>query len=393
VLAPAGQPNRTTARPFGLPLALWAGAAGACVVLALVLTLAFWPKKKTDPVDKGPPGADRPEGAPLWSADKAVSLPGAAARVVVAGNGRFLVLHLKERGKLLLFDVLRGEVAHELPGDDSIYFAAGATRLVVLEPATEKARIYGLDGKEQRVAPLPPTMAGKQLHAVCMGSASEGPVFFTLPHEKRTLTLDLTTLTTTEVRWPHFGPDGAAGPNYLRPSPDGTMLLGYGGGWEGLCRVTFEKGKQVAVNDKYHFKGELSALPSADGKWVFTARGMFSQGLALVEVPHAGKAYFVPAREPGYYLALLPKGRSIAEVRERGMVWGPIEDAIVYSEDRQQLFSLDRCEELRDRSTLRFEERIHYYPRAGMLVVLSGDGGRVVLRRFPPPKAGPSPAS
>jgi hypothetical protein len=44
-----------------------------------------------------------------------VALPGKAVDVAVGGGGRFLVLHVKDKRQLVVFDLSQGKVLKELP--------------------------------------------------------------------------------------------------------------------------------------------------------------------------------------------------------------------------------------------------------------------------------------
>jgi hypothetical protein len=120
-------------------------------------------------------------------------LPDSVKQVAVGSGGRYLILHLTGQRKLAVFDVQQGAVARYLPlAEEVIHFAAGATQLAVIYPVAKQLQIWNLPtGEKQRTVLLPGTLTGDEIHQVCMGSASTGPLFVYLPHEKRTLAVDL----------------------------------------------------------------------------------------------------------------------------------------------------------------------------------------------------------
>jgi hypothetical protein len=213
-----------------------------------------------------------------------------------------------------------------------------------------------------------------------MGSASAGPLFAYLPREKRTLALNLDTLETTEVRWTNWGPNTACGPLTLRTSPDGTWLVGHGGGWVGCEVAVFKEGRQVGSHPKIEFwsaQGSF-ALPSADARFLFTSGGqILNRSFTAARVPGLNGSYIVPAVEPGYFLALANQSNPGTE--PSGML--PDGALTVYSEDRKPLFPLRGLDELKAKCDLSWEKRVHYYPRAGLLVSLDAANDQVVLRR------------
>jgi hypothetical protein len=310
-----------------------------------------------------------------------VPLAGAVADVTVGGGGRYLVLRLAGKRKLAVFDVQEGKVAKEIPlAEENVLMAAGADRLAILFPGAKLIQLWNLAPLErQRSALLPGTLTSDAIHQVCMGSASAGPLFAYLPREKRTLAVDLDSLQTTEVRWTHWAPSNAYGPLEMRASPDGTLLIGWGGGWAGCEVATFSDGQQTGENHPLEFWAAAStfALPSTDGRFVYTPWGVVSRAFTQTKAPELKGAYLVPAAEPGYFLALAGQSNPGTEART-GQEVG---EAAVYDEDRHPLFVLQGLDELKPRPNLPWEKLIHYYPRAGLLVTLGAERDRLVLRR------------
>jgi formylglycine-generating enzyme required for sulfatase activity len=96
----------------------------------------------------------------------------------------------------------------------------------------------------------------------------------------------------------------------------------------------------------------------------------------VTKVSGVSGAYVVPAAEPGYFLALANIGAydKVSDRLETGQVG-------VYNDDRRMLFTLSGLDELKTSSKLPWEKRIHYYPRAGLLVTIGADQDRLILRR------------
>jgi hypothetical protein len=318
-----------------------------------------------------------------------VALPATVREVAVGGGSRYLILDLASLKKLAVFDVKTGRVAKYLPvTEEVIHFAAGANRLAVVYPNAKQIQLWNLDTFEkERTSPLPASVTDDDIHQICMGSASSGPLFLYLPREKRTLALDLTRLTTTEVHWNHWSPSGGYGPLHMRVSPDGTMLLGWSGGWAGMDMAIFDNGKQVGAYDKFEFSSGVFALPSADARLIFTPWAIVGRDLTAKKIPGlAGKAYLVPAHEAGYFLAL--------HAGTTGLPGSPpgkkapanlpaVSHVAFYADDGHLVVTVSDIDELKDVSALYWEQRVHYYPRAGLLVTLAKQptADRVVLRR------------
>ncbi len=309
-------------------------------------------------------------------------LSGPIGDLAVGGGGRYLILRLAGKQKLAVFDVQQAKVVKEVPlAEEKVHFAAGANRLVVIFPGAKLIQYWNLATLErERSALLPGNLTSDTIHQICMGSASNGPLFVYLPKEKRTLTLDLDSLKTEEVRWTNWAPNNAYGPLEMRAAPDGSMLIGWGGGWVGCEVAFFTKGKQTGSNPKIDFWATdgAFALPSADSRFVFTSSAVLNRALIATKVPELKDAYTVPAAEPGYFLALanqsVPGGANLHALAAA--------EVTVYNEDRKALFVLKGLDELKTRSDLPWEKRIQYYPQAGLLVTLGAEQDRLVLRRI-----------
>jgi hypothetical protein len=85
----------------------------------------------------------------------------------------------------------------------------------------------------------------------------------------------------------------------------------------------------------------------------------------------------MPAVEPGYFLAL-PGMCNVGTYPPKAQ---PAGEVSFYTDDRKRLFFLRGLDELKAKSELPWEKRIHYYPRAGLLLTLGGTADRLVLRR------------
>lgn len=337
------------------------------------------PLPRLRPIKSPPPAPYQPH---LPEAEKAeVPLSGPVADAAVGGGGRYLILRLAGKKKLAVFDVQLGKVAKELPlAEDEVHIAAGANRLAVIFPGAKLIQLWNLTTLErERSALLPGTLTSDTIHQICMGSASAGPLFVYLPKEKRTLAVDLGSLETAEVRWTNWAPTNAYGPLNMRSAPDGTRLIGWGGGWAGCEVAMFSDGEQVGSHAKIEFwaaEGTF-ALPSADGRFLFTPWGILNRAFVPTKAPELKGAYVVPAVEPGYFLSLAGQSNPGTEART-GQEAG---EAAVYTEDRKQLFFLKGLDEIKVRADLPWEKRIYYYPRAGLLVTLGAEKDRLVLRR------------
>ena len=318
---------------------------------------------------------------PSLDKDKIVRpLPGAIADLVVGGGGRYIIMRLAGQQQLAVFDVQAAKVVKQIPlAEENVRLAAGAQRLVVVFPEAKLIHLWNLKTlQRERSVLLPENISAHTIHQICMGSASAGPLFIYLSDEKRTVMLELDTMAATDVHWSNWAPNNAYGPMDMRTSPDGSMLIGWGGGWAGCEVAFFNQGKQTGSNPNIEFwaYGGSFALPSADSRFIFTPSAILSRAIAATKVPALGGAYIVPASEPGYFLALANVGAydRVTDKLDSGQ-------AAVYNYDHRLLFSLGGLDELKSGSHLRWEQRIHYYPLAGLLITIGGEQDRLIVRR------------
>jgi hypothetical protein len=188
------------------------------------------------------------------------------------------------------------------------------------------------------------------------------------------------------VRWNHFGPNNAYGPRQMRASPDGSVLLGWDGGWAGLEVATFKKGKQVDARDRFEFSMGLFALPSADARYIFTPWAIANRQLEPAKVAGLKDHYLLPTHEGGFFLALDCPGLHDAVRRDNGRLPTP-EYVKLYTTERKKLYTLPQCKEWDGGSDLPWEKRLHYFPAAGLLVSLATGNDKLVLRHLDMAKA------
>jgi S1-C subfamily serine protease len=108
-------------------------------------------------------------------AKSTIEVPDTIADALLAGGGRYLLLHLPKTRKIAVYDVNQGKVARYLSlGSDKVLLAAGATKLIVVAPAQGVIERWSLETFQRETArPLPVNGVVK---AVAMGYASNGPL-------------------------------------------------------------------------------------------------------------------------------------------------------------------------------------------------------------------------
>jgi hypothetical protein len=317
---------------------------------------------------------------PAYSEPK---LPGEVADMALGGGGRLLILHLPSVKQLAIFDVVSRKIVHSIPlPEPAVKFAAGSSHLIVLLPDARLVQVWNLRTfeREKSIA-FPPELTGEEIGTVSMGYSSDGPLFLTLPRPKRTLVMDPATLALTDLKWSHFG--DAFGPLHLRAAADGSALAGWGGGWAGLEIALLSHGRVTGARGQYQAPVEY-ALPSYDGRVFYTNLGLYSREFILTPVEELKDAYLVPAREPGFFLAhRTAVGRVAFYTADRKRLFELTDEgaAIPGNQPAARLARPDVAPPLGNQ-LLTPDKRYHYYPMAGLLVILPAVGrDRLLLVR------------
>jgi predicted Zn finger-like uncharacterized protein len=220
-------------------------------------------KDGKDKKDKKQAPPDGPEGRSV------VDLGGPLGDVVVAADGRYLIIHRIQAGRLAVLDVTTDKVVKEIPVSDSgVKFTAGLDKLVLYLPGAGLLQRYNLRTFE-REASVPVPFDGKVKNLV-MGSASQGPVLVTGDGKfplKGGAFLDLNTL--TRINYNVVNVAGRLDLNYpqVRASANGRVFTVWRDG-STRASVVVNEG-ELRYNEIGGGTGGVYILPSPDGTRLF----------------------------------------------------------------------------------------------------------------------------
>jgi S1-C subfamily serine protease len=223
-----------------------------------------------------------PNPPPIALKDRVTQmLPASVNDVAVGAGGRFLILHLPQVRKLVVWDVYLSKIARELPvAADHARIAANADKLIVVLPAQKLIQRYSLKTFE-REATVPLKLNGT-VKGMAMGSASGGPLLLgyveegtgnELPHF-----MDPLTLRPMDLDWPGGKVVGFTG-EFLRASANGQLFTARQGvGSEPhTCVALLIQGRAVKPFTA-GMPGSL-LLPTPDGEQVCAETGVYSREL------------------------------------------------------------------------------------------------------------------
>jgi hypothetical protein len=345
------------------------------------------PAPKGDPApvkDPEPPPPARLEIRPPKLAQQRVErpLPSSVAAIAVGGGGRFLVLHLPQQSKLALFDANEAKVVHYFPlAEAHVKFAAGMNKLLVALPGARVLQRWDLLSRKRELT-VPLAAEGK-LVALAMGSASGGPLLISL--KKEPFGGSLVFVDPATLREKDYGGKGGRGDGaFLRASADGTLFTmrnGVGGEPHTVTAVS-RRGGELAAQESWGFGGSVLA-PGPDGRFVYTASGVFTRELRpLFGKPKGGTLDrpFIPAVHGHYFMRLEPRA------------WDKLGGDLSFFLEGQErpLARLDGVEgvageyisygQLRDKLT--HDHRVFFIPDAKLVVTIPTSSDRLILYRF-----------
>ncbi len=347
---------------------------------------------------------------PQLGQDKTVRpLPAAVADVAVGGDGRYLVLHLPRMNKLAVFDVNAAKVLHYVPvAEDGVVFAAGADKLVVALPRAGIVQRWDLaTGVREAAAPFPDKLEAR---ALALGRASAGPALFYGKDEKDNWPnikgdnfglLDVGRLKRVGMGWTRPAPGEFVhlGQNVnLRASADGKVFgLWSRGQGHGVAALTVDGN---SVRPVYQFVPGTYVTPSDDGKVFASGRGLLSDDLKQYRFAKAEAGRCVLADRGSYYLAFGPAPAQRFPAHNPNFP-APAEPdpavAVHVLGDERPLARLTDIElpgpdspvfnPQQGASPLTFDKRVHFLPRAKLIITLPAGEDRLVLHRFDPDQA------
>ena len=335
---------------------------------------------------------ERPE-TKIASGKLVCDLPDAIANVEIGGGGKYLFLHLPQLRQIAMFDIAQAKIVHQFPAaDDSVRFAAGATKLVVVLGNSNVIQRWNLATKEREVAaPLPVSGIVK---SVTMGSASQGPIL--MYSAKGTKALDRAVVDFLDLKTLQILPIDVGNYNrmhvfreqfHFRAAATGQIF----GSWrtdvspQGVYSFEFG-GPKLKMRDDHTSRGHV--IPGYDGRYLHTGTCLLTTDLKVVPgnvfAVGGGTYQTIPAVHGDYFLRLVPGPR---DPRDRGKP-GKLQANVYLPGDNRMLATYPDLELALPIATgmtqapFPFDKRIIFLPDAKLIVTIPSDNRKVVLHRF-----------
>ena len=306
-----------------------------------------------------------------------VLLPGRAGAVAVGGGGRYIVFHIPQPGRLVLFDAntggLVGGGTPTEPGD--VQLVAGANKLVTTVPGSRKMRVYSLPDLRRQNEFDVPLLHGA--HGMAMGSRTNGPLLVADPFGEVAL-VDIANGRPIEGANHKLGIS-----QNLRAAPDGkTFLAGNGYSENDKYKVVDEAGRSWQVKSP----DIAAAYIGADGKLYGLNQIVAPDGSVLAGKPGTatGNVWYVPAvTASGNYFLRVNMVRSGTPPRERVSV-------ALHRNQNVNIPALPAWEGLAETDGLfnpwggtePLDKHLFLIPEAKLLVILNKDKTRLAVRKL-----------
>lgn len=362
------------------------------------------PRKETDgrapvgppafPPPPGHPAADVPRFAPVVPVPIAparlardrveVSLPGPVDSVVVAGGGRYLLLHIPKTGQVLVFDASAARVVRAIRvPDPAALVAGGMNTFVIYQPGKNTIERWSCD----RLQPQPAVRAPftDRVQALAMGCASNGPLVAALGGKRKSQLRGATfayfdPANLTELPYAvagvenPFGIGPAEKKASIRVSANGRVVTGWSPELPCGTECDVLVGRRATRYWDLHAPRPL--LPAPDGSLLLgrgeTRRPDLRAGPGQRQ---DALVHFVPGVSGNAYVAVRgPRadGRARAEA---AAVYRTGQDAPVVTFDATDDIDLSRADQGLDQTVI-------LVPEARVLITVAGsDRTKLVLRR------------
>ena len=328
------------------------------------------------PDEAGGTAARRPEpitATQLGGPGATVAL-GTVDAVSRGANGRYLLVRDTRNLSIQLFDPVSATIAQTYAIDEAgAPFACGAAKLFVFQPAARKLERYDLLSK-RREAAVP--WSGPRPAALVIGPGSDGPLIAITrtPQETEFAAIDPDTLKRGASR---TDPAVTVRPSLIRPTADGGLFaLGAEPNRGGLLlrRPPGNLFTTMPVGVDEKLVGHVT--PSPDGRYLYTAKGVFAADGTPEIRPADDYLYTLPtAHGSGLFLSLNVPGN--------GEFRGPVRLHLAGS--RATAAKLADVEvpgvSAADTNPIPADMRVHLWPAAGLAAVLPAANDRLELRR------------
>jgi hypothetical protein len=312
-----------------------------------------------------------------------IELGGKVGAIAVGGGGKYIVMHIPDRGELKLFDVSKGDVAVTVNGVDTtpgVKLAAGVSRVFLYIPSSGVLRVYSLPTLSKEFDTGAPM---KNAIAIAIGSRTDGPMLMT---DSREVVLVDVSGSVSEVEGSRARPLGLDA-DHLRAAPDGTAFATFSkvNSTQTVRLLTVQNRKWNVTNF-----GRMMPFPGADGNLYGYGSAVDRTGKPVLTPPQVGNwMWLVPSTSgDGYFLKVSPatvstqgkqKKTITVSVHATNNPNAPLAGAL--AQTGRPEFDAFVLGTGNPRADFRLDEHLFLIPEAKVLATLTEDRTKLVLRK------------
>jgi hypothetical protein len=323
--------------------------------------------------------APKPESAggisstPFPGSEMTKTLPGTIVDALMAGGGRFLVLHLDSLRKAAVFDVNTARIKYLALRATGARLQAGRSKLVAYYKQDNVIERWDLlTGKKELT-----TVAPNGADSLVIGSDAEfGFILGGAPQRLNLKTMRTESLELMDGRYQSYIRDQGL----CAASPDGSVYAMWrvGTSPSGLTRLTIIGDK---VEGRYEHDSVGVILPTNEK--LYTCRGIFNTSLADYARGSSRNdaAIGVPAHGGEYYVRI----SNVPQHDTREGDQPPVMDICLSGSDRVIVrvgplpeVSFNRW----GREAFHYGKRIHFVPAANVLILIPNERNKIILKRL-----------
>jgi hypothetical protein len=311
---------------------------------------------------------------------KVVKLTAPAIRPVVAGDGRFLVMHLPQAKQIAVFDAQEKKIVQNLESTDTpLVLAAGRDHFFALDSAASTLQRWSFAKFEKEATVRTPD--GGPFASVCIGANSVGPLllFPKVDTLGRASPKFVHPITLKEVPVKD-GPLPGGHPGTARASTDGQTFCWQEDGFRSTTVATVTEGKLVAKTLR---KQSIGPTPGPGGRYFYATDGVFNS--EMIRVVPEGFSYpldvaFVQSTHGDLFLQVTPPGGPRFPKDPNPRPEGPGKAQVYLQGETKPVGTIEGLKGL----SVASDRVIFFLPEHQLLILLGRELDELVLYPFDP---------
>jgi hypothetical protein len=314
-----------------------------------------------------------------------IDLGGKVRAIAVGGAGRYIVMHIPDKGQLAVFDASTGKASAVAADNGEARLAAGLSRAVLYATGPKVFRVYSLPDLSKQYDASFDLFFGA--NSLAMGSKTNGPLLVEAGFGEVRL-FDIAGSSMTEIEEAKGKPGIHGTPGGLRASPDGTAFATFDG---------FHGGQKTTIlthaNRQWRVQRDVNQTPFPGMDGNFYGNGVVinqaGQDQRFGGVGAGSNQWYVPATSNGnYFLKITPTtiGKAPRDKKTIAVTVHGNKNANVPVAGTPTFTGLPEYDELIDpwgnlAHDKSYDQHFFLIPEAKLLVTLSGSRDKLVLRR------------